>query len=205
MQKTPGVALAVVLAFALGAFVSWHMSRRERALPAAPAVIEKVREVARLETLDVSLYKKVVFSPDPPPSESGWVQFARWVKEGVSPSRGRAIVFAVAHLSLDLRKLDVDGLRVAGRRVEVVLPRVQTRIELLPAQTEIIGSNLDSQETAQLFDAAKSAFEAEAGADLALQQRARASAQQSLRSLMLGLGFDEVEFVDKLPPEPKRG
>jgi hypothetical protein len=89
--------------------------------------------------------------------------------------------------------------------VEVVLPRVQTRIELLPAQTEIIGSNLDSEQTAQLFDAAKNAFEGEVSADKELLQKARASAQQSLRSLFVGLGFAEVEFVEQLSPEPRRG
>jgi hypothetical protein len=199
------IVLAAALAFALGAFAVWEFTRRERPLPDAPALILKVREVARLETLDVSLYKKVDFSPDVRPSESGWVQFAQWVKEGISPSRGKAIVFAIAHLSVDLRKLDVDGLRVSGRRVEVVLPRVQTRVELLPAQTEIIGSNLDSEQTAQLFDKAKNAFEGEVNADQALQERARASAEQSLRSLFVGLGFTEVVFVETLPPGPRHG
>jgi hypothetical protein len=174
-------------------------------MPDAPALILKVREVARLETLDVSLYKKVAFSPDPKWTNNGWVLFAQWVKESISPSRGRAIIFAIAHLSVDLRRLEANGLRVAGRRVEVVLPRVQTRIELLPAQTEIIGSNLDSEQTAQLFDAAKNAFEGEVSADKELLQKARASAQQSLRSLFVGLGFTEVEFVEQLSPEPRRG
>ena len=198
-------ALALVLAFALGGFVVWHFTHGPPPLPDAPALIVKVREVARLETLDVTLYKKVDFSPDPRPSESGWVQFAQWVKEGISPSRGKAIVFAIAHLSLDLRKLDLDSLRVAGRRVEVVLPRVQTRIELLPAQAEIIGSNLDSQQTAGLFEAAKIGFERDVSGDAALQQRARESAQQTLRSLFNGLGFSEVQFVEQLSPGPKRG
>jgi hypothetical protein len=196
---------ALLLAFALGAGVVWHFSHREAPLPDAPALILKVREVARLETLDVTLYKKVEFAPDPKASESGWVQFAQWVKEGISPSRGKAIIFAVAHLSLDLRKLDASSLRVSGRSVEVVLPRVQTRVELLPAQTEIIGSNLDSQQTAGLFQAAKIGFENDVGGDPALQQRARESAQQSLKSLFLGLGFTEVTFVEKLSAEPKRG
>jgi hypothetical protein len=204
MRNLLGV-VALLLAFALGAGVVWHFAHRDAPLPGAPALILKVREVARLETLDVTLYKKVEFAPDPKASDSGWVQFAQWVKEGISPSRGRAIVFAVAHLSLDLRKLDESSLRVAGRRVEVVLPRVQTRVELLPAQTEIIGSNLDSQQTAGLFQAAKSGFESDVSGDRALQQRARESAQQSLKSLFLGLGFSEVVFVDKLAPEARRG
>jgi hypothetical protein len=199
------VVLAAVLAFALGAVAAWQLARRERPMPDGPALILKVREVARLETLDVSLYKKVAFSPDPKWTSNGWVLFAQWVKESISPSRGRAIIFAIAHLSVDLRRLEANGLRVAGRRVEVVLPRVQTRIELLPAQTEIIGSNLDSEQTAQLFDAAKNAFEGEVNADQELLQKARASAQQSLRSLFVGLGFTEVEFVEQLSPEPRRG
>jgi hypothetical protein len=197
--------LALLLAFALGALVVWHFANREKPLPDAPALIVKVREVARLETLDVTLYKKIDFAPDPRPSDSGWVQFAQWVKEGISPSRGKAIVFAIAHLSLDLRKLDESSLRVSGRRVEVVLPRVQTRVELLPAQTEVIGSNLDSQQTAGLFESARTAFERDVSADASLQQRARESAQQTLRSLFTGLGFTEVQFVEQLSPEPKRG
>lgn len=196
---------AILLAFALGAGVAWHLSHREPRLPDAPALVLKVREVARLETLDVSLYKKIDFSPDPREQATVWASLAQWASYTVHTPRGRAIVFAVAHLGLDLRKLDVDSLRVSGRKVEVVLPRVQTQVELQPAQTEIIGSNLDSAQTAQLFERARNAFEAEVGADKALQDRARDSARQSLRSLFLGLGFEEVSFVDKLSPGPQRG
>src|SRR4051812_20553470 len=193
--------IALVLAFALGALTVWHLAHREPPLPDAPSLILKVREVARLETLDVTLYKKLEFAPDPHYSDSVWEMAVQYLRK----PRGRAIVFAIAHLSLDLRKLDESSLRVTGRRVEAVLPRVQTRVELLPAQTEIIGSNLDSKETAGLFDAAKTAFEREVSADAALQQRARESAQQTLRSLFTGLGFSEVVFVEQLSPEPKRG
>jgi hypothetical protein len=196
---------ALLLAFALGAVVVWHFAHREPRLPDAPALVLKIREVARLETLDVSLYKKIDFSPDPREQATVWRSLAQWASYTVRPPRGRAIVFAVAHLGLDLRKLDTQSMRVEGRRVEVVLPRVQTQVELRPAETEIIGSNLDSAQTAQLFERARNAFEAEASADKGLQERARDSARQSLRSLFVGLGFMEVAFVDQLPPEPKRG
>ncbi len=196
---------AILLAFALGAGVAWQMSHREARLPDAPALVLKVREVARLTTLDVTLYKKIDFSPDPREQATVWASLAQWASYTVHPPRGRAIVFAVAHLGLDLRKLDVQSLRVVGRRVEVVLPRVQTQVELRPAETEIIGSNLDSAQTAQLFERARDAFEAEVSADRELQERARDSARQSLRSLILGLGFSEVAFVEKLSPEPQRG
>ncbi|TMB30076.1 MAG: DUF4230 domain-containing protein [Deltaproteobacteria bacterium] len=196
---------ALLLAFALGAGLVWHLSHREGRLPDAPALVLKIREVARLETLDVSLYKKIDFSPDPREQATVWASLAQWASYTVRPPRGRAIVFAVAHLGLDLRKLDADSLRVNGRRVEVVLPRVQTQVELRPAEVEIIGSNLNSGQTAQLFERARNAFEAEVVADKLLQERARESARQSLRSLCVGLGFSEVAFVEKLLPEPQRG
>ena len=78
-------------------------------------------------------------------------------------------------------------------------------LTLRPGEAEIIGSNLDSGQTAQLFEKARNAFEAEVAADPALQQLARSSAEQSLRSLFTGLGFRDVAFVEKLSPEPKRG
>lgn len=196
---------AILLAFALGALTVWHFSRREAALPDPPALIVKVREVARLTTLDVSLYKKIDFSPDPREQNSLWGAVAQWATYSVKPPRGKAIVFAVAHLGLDLRKLDEDALRVEGRRVSVVLPAVQTQVELKPAETEIIGSNLDSAQTAELFEKARNAFAAEVANDKGLQQQARDSAEQSLRSLFVGLGFSEVQFVEKLPGAPKNG
>lgn len=197
--------LAIVLAFALGAVVSWHFATRPRPMPDAPALILKIREVARLESLDVSLYRKIDFRPDPREEKTTWGAIAQWAAYSIRPPRGRAIVFAVAHLGVDLRKLDVGNLRVTGRRVEVALPRVQTSVEIQPAETEIIGSNLNSAQTALLFEKARDAFEADVSADKDLQQRARTSAEQSLRSLFTGLGFTEVVFVDKLPEGPKRG
>ena len=72
-------------------------------------------------------------------------------------------------------------------------------VELKPGETEIIGSNLDSSETAQLLDLAKTAFEREVTASPQLRQRARASAERAITSLLVVLGFAEVHFVDVLP------
>src|ERR1041385_7164818 len=99
--------LAVVLAFALGALVVWHFTHASPQLPDAPGLIVKVREVARLETLDVTLYKKLDFAPDPHYSDSTWEMVVQYLRK----PRGRAIIFAIAHLSLDLRKLDESSLR----------------------------------------------------------------------------------------------
>jgi hypothetical protein len=205
MRTLAATAVACLLAAALGAGAVWHFTHRPPPLPDAPALVLKVREVARLQTLDVSLYKKVAFAPDPRETGSVWGDLVQWASWSLRPPRGRAIVFAEAHLAVDLAKLDASSLRVSGRRVEVVLPKVQVQVELKPAETEVIGSNLDSKQTAQLFELARIAFGREVEADQMLKARARASAEQSLRALFLGLGFDEVAFVNELPPLAARG
>jgi hypothetical protein len=199
MRHLATICIACLLAATLGAGAVWHFAHREPRLPDVPALVVKVREVARLQTLDVSLYKKIDFSPDPKPSGSTWGDVVQWASYSVRPPRGRAIVFAEAHLGLDLAKLDAGSLRATGRRVEVVLPRVDVQVELKPSETEVIGSNLSSTQTAELFERARVAFERDVAADERLKARARASAEQSLRSLFVGLGFREVEFVKELP------
>jgi hypothetical protein len=205
MRSIVPTAFACLLAAALGAGIVWHFTRRERPLPDAPALVVKVREVARLSTLDASLYKKIDFAPDPKPSGSTWGDVAQWASYAVRPPRGRAIVFAEAHLGIDLGRLDASSLRVSGRRIEVVLPRVDVQVELKPAETEIIGSNLDSAQTAELFERARAAFERDVSGDERLKARARASAEQSLRALFVGIGFTDVQFVSELPPMASRG
>jgi hypothetical protein len=205
VRTLAAIAVACLLAAALGAGAVWHFTHRAPPLPDAPALVVKVREVARLQALDVSLYKKVFFAPDPRETGSVWGDVMQWASWSLRPPRGRAIVFAEAHLAVDLAKLDASSLRVTGRRVAVVLPRVEVQVELKPGETEVIGSNLDSKQTAQLFELARTAFEREVFADEKLKARARASAEQSLRALFVGLGFSEVAFVQELPPLAARG
>ena len=205
MRSLVAIVVACLLAAALGAGAMWHFAHREKPLPDAPALVVKVRQVARLQSLDVSLYKKVTFAPDPQETGSVWGDLFEWASYSLRPPRGRAIVFAEAHLAVDLAKLDASSLRVSGRRVEAVLPPVQAQVELKPAETEIIGSNLESKQTAQLFELARAGFEREVAADERLKAQARASAEQSLRALFVGLGFSEVDFVKELPPLVSRG
>jgi hypothetical protein len=205
MRNLAAILVACLLAAALGAGAVWHFAHREKALPDAPALVVKVRQVARLQSLDVSLYKKVTFAPDPQETGSVWGDLLQWASYSLRPPRGRAIVFAEAHLAVDLAKLDASSLRVTGRRVEVVLPPVQVQVELKPAETEVIGSNLDSKQTAQLFELARAGFEREVAADEKLKAQARASAEECLRALFVGLGFTEIEFVKELPPVASRG
>jgi hypothetical protein len=90
---------------------------------------------------------------------------------------------------------------VRGDGIWVALPPIQSTIELRPGETEVIGSNLDTAETAQLFEAAREAFARDVAADHALHKRARATAERALEALLVRLGFREVHFVDA-PPRP---
>src|SRR6266545_115448 len=191
----------VLLGLALGAGLglALRLGRSAPKPPDSPAVLVRIREVARLETLAVSVYKKVSFSPDPTPAGSFWGDVAGWLRHSLNPPRGKAIVFADAHLGLDLDRLEPGTLRLSGQEAWLVLPPIRVTVELRPGETEIIGSNLDSAETAQLFELARGAFERELGADARLQDRARASAERAIRSLLHDVGFQEVHFVERLP------
>ncbi len=194
------VALAVLgLSVGAGAGLALRLGRRDPPAPDPAAVVTRVREVARLETLDVTLYRKITFAPEPTEAATPWGELAGWLRHTFRTPRGKAIVFADAHVALDLSRLDASAVRVRGRTVELVLPPVRATVELRPGETEVIGSNLDSAETARLLELARAAFERDVNADAALHARARASAERALRGLLVALGFAEVRFVEALP------
>jgi hypothetical protein len=192
------VALALGFAGA-GAFLSYRMLKGPRVEPDPAAVAVQIREVARLETLELQLYKKVSFNDEPEAGASFTQDVLNWAKFTLRPSRGKAIVFATARVGLDLERLDRKHLRIHGGDVWVVLPPLSTTVELRPGETEVIGSNLDSQQTAELLQMAKDAFEREVSHDPKLREKAKASAERSIRGLLLSVGFDRVHFVDGLP------
>jgi hypothetical protein len=186
----------------VGAGVFWTLMHRQprSQVPPTPLVVDRMREVARLETLDLQVYKKISYEPEPTPTGALWKDVLAWAKASLFPSRGRAIVFGTVHLGLDLSKLDARRVRIRGSRIEVALPPMQAQVELRPGETEIISSNLDSAETAQLLELARSAFEREVMADPALQTKARGSAERAFTGLLMSLGFREVVFVDGFRP-----
>ena len=192
--------LLVSLAFVAGGIGMLSLQAHRRAArPDAPSLVERVREVARLETLEVTLYKKVSFEPDPAPQPTAWGDVAQWVRFSVRPPRGRAIVFARAHLGYDLAALSAANFVIHGDAVRLRLPPIQSQIELLPAETEVVDSSLDSAQTAELLEKARLAFERETLADPALRARVAHSAEASIRALLLQLGFRTVDFGDTPP------
>jgi hypothetical protein len=200
-QASLRTILLVLAGIVVGAG-AWALAHRHPGaeVPPAPLVVERMREVARLETLDLQVYKKIAYEPEPTPTGALWKDVLAWAKSSLFPSRGRAIVFGTVHLGLDLSKLDARRLRIQGSRIEVALPPMQAQVELRPGETEIISSNLDSGQTAQLLELARTAFEREVMADPALQAKARGSAERALTGLLLSLGFREVAFVDSVRP-----
>jgi len=191
----------LVLAALIGAAATWWWMRSPPGStpPPAPLVVERMREVARLETLEVEVYKKIAYAPEPVPTGALWSDVLAWARSTLFPSHGRAIVFGTVHLGLDLSRLDAQHLQIQGDRVKVELPPLVAQVELKPAETEVIASNLDSAQTAQLLELARAAFEREALASPALRDRATGSAKRALTGLLLALGFRQVEFVDHLP------
>ena len=188
-----------VVGVAVGVWTLSHRPSRSE-VPPTPLVVDRMREVARLETLDLQVYKKISYEPEPTPTGALWKDVLAWAKATLFPSRGRAIVFGTVHLGLDLSKLDARRVRIQGSRIEVALPPMQAQVELRPGETEIISSNLDSAQTAQLLELARRAFEREVMADPVLQARARGSAERALTGLLMSLGFHEVVFVDAVHP-----
>jgi len=192
------VVVVVMLGIGLGLLLG-HLRSSTKPPPDPAAVVERIRELARLEVLEVSLYKKITHTPAPSPADSFWGDVLGWARHTFTTPRGKAIVFADARLGIDLDKLGPDGIRVEGRTVLVVLPALKVTVDLKPDETEVIGSNLDTRETAELFALAKAAFEREVRASAPLRERARASAERAIRAFLLSVGFAEVRFVDALP------
>lgn len=194
------VIAGALVAFALGAGLVFSALRSSaRPLPDGPIVVERMRDTARLETLDVSLHEVIHFQPDPARRDSFVGTALEWARYELFPEKGTAVVFAVAHLGFDLSKLEEGRLRIAGDTILVQLPALATQVELLPDQTLVIDSNLTSQQTMQLLDVAKRRFEARLLEDARIRDRARASGERALRALLLTLGFREVLFVERLP------
>lgn len=203
-MRALGKLVLLGLAIGAGAVLAWRiLAPGGPPPPDAPAVVEKVRQVARLEALQVSLYRKIAFAPEPVEAGSVWGDLAGWLRHAVARPQGKAIVFAEARLGLDVGKLQPGDVVVEGRRARIALPPVEVVVELKPGETEVIGSNLDSAETARLLELAKAAFHREVLADPRLQGRARLAAEQALSALLLRVGLEEVEFVERPPARPR--
>jgi hypothetical protein len=191
-----GSAGALLLGLCVGAAMMWQSLHHVAPTEPATVWVDRIREVARLEMLDVELHKKIDFAPDPSRLEGSWRDVMAWAVDTLNPKQGRVIVFAVAHLGVDLRQLTPESFRADGTGAVVMLPPVQVSIELLPAETEVIDSNLDSSQTMALLERAKIAFAADVRNNAQLQRRAVVSTHRAITELLYNAGFTQVTFVD---------
>jgi hypothetical protein len=159
-----------------------------------PAVIERIREVQRLEVLEVTVHKKVTFAPDPKPQPTLLAGVWAYARDTVAPKRGTALVFANARFFVDLRKLKGEQVYVRGEEVTLELPEPEIEARVLPGETEVIVSNLGSEDTAAMLQAAEGELHASVLRDVKLRDRARESAERTLTALLKGLGFRKVTF-----------
>ena len=157
-----------------------------------PAVIDRIREVQRLQVLEVTVHQKLTFAPDPKPQATLLAGVWAYARESVAPRRGRAIVFANARFYVDLRRLETGQVVVHGDEVTLTLPEPEVEASLLPAETEVIASNLDSGETAELLAEAEGKLRGSVAGDAVLRQRARDAAARTLTALLKGFGFRKV-------------
>ena len=185
--------LAVVAVVGLVAAGFILGSRRDAPAP-VPTVIERLRAVSRLQVLDVSVTRKVTLLPEPVDQPTVTAAVVQWARFAVAPPSGTALVAAEAHFAIDLAKMPADAVQVTGERVEISLPEPEVSVELTPGQTEVLVSNLDSQQTTALLAKAQGEFAQSLAHDPRLREKARASAERSLGSLVLALGFKEVRF-----------
>jgi hypothetical protein len=178
-----GLAIAGIVAAAT-------LLRVGRLAPPGPAVtVERIREVARLEVLEVTVHRKAAFTPAPEPHATLLADMVAYARDTVAPRRGRAVVFADARFFVDLRRSDIH---VEGEHVSVKLPEAEIEASLLPAETEIIASNLDSAQTAQLLTDAQGQLKLAVASDLGLRKRAHEAAVRSVSGLLSALGFRDV-------------
>src|SRR5438477_4546211 len=67
----------------------------------SPTVVERIREVQRLEVLEVTVYKKITFAPDAKEQATLLANVWQYARETVAPRRGKAIVSAQARFFVD--------------------------------------------------------------------------------------------------------
>ena len=202
VMRMAGVTVITASAAAVGTW--WWLEGRARPVarlePELPAVVQRMKDVARLETLDVVTYRKVDFEPAAPPADGLWAEVKQWARSSVAPQRGRAIVFADVSLGLDLSRLQPSDMRVVDGVVYLRTPPLQRRVALRPMETEFIHASLEPQHLAELLELARLQIDADVAADRGMAERARRNGENSLRGLALAMGLKDLRFADPLPP-----
>lgn len=199
LSTWPALPVVVIAALCLATWLRPRLPGRAEG-PDAATVVDRLREVSRLEVLDARLTKHVRWQPDPPPSRSLTGDVLEWARSTVFPRRADAMVVGDAHCFVDLRRLTTRDVRRVGDSFEVVLPPVQVAVELLPDETRFLTSSLDAAELSDFLTFARGRLQADAERDTSLSEQAARSAEAQVRTLLQTLG---VSGEVRLTPTPR--
>lgn len=203
------IRTVISLCFTVGVVAAgaWFFQHSVRAFshPEPGALVEQVKEVARLQTLEVRLATAVEHVPDPKLAPTFTGQVLSWAAYNLRAKKGRALVSGVARVSLDLSELDASAFHFDNDRVILVMPPMTTSVDIDLDRTEIVASNLNSSDTAELFEKGRRSLTMQVERNETLQQQARTAAQNALQKLLLSAGFREVVFVDSFDRFAVRG
>jgi hypothetical protein len=187
-----GLVLASVLALSAGVSSTWHRltGRSTTINVSAPALIERIQKLSRLETVDYSIDKIV----------EGDREYAL-LPNFLTGDKMLLIAHGEVIAGVDLSQLKPNDLTVHGDAVTLHLPAAQ-----------VLTSRLDNQQTRvysrstgllvsadpNLESAVRQAAEqqlTQAAVSQGILLKARQNAQASLTTLLYGLGFRSVSVT----------
>ena len=185
-----GFAIAVLLALIVG----WLMWTRpgSRLDLSQPAVVMKIQQLQRLQTVVYTLEKIVSGSQDTP-----------YLPRLLAGDRILLIVHGEVTAGIDLAALDASNLKVAGETIELRLPEptvFSTRIDNAKTRVFSRETGLLVRPDPDLESVARREAERQirqAAIDGGILAAANTNARATLTMLLQGLGFKSVQFDDE--------
>jgi hypothetical protein len=185
-----GFAIAGVLAFVVGWLV-WSRPGSRLDL-SQPAVVMKIQQLQRLQTVVYTLEKIVSGSQDTP-----------YLPRLLAGDRILLIVHGEVTAGIDLAALDASSLQVSGENIAMRLPEPDvftTRIDNEKTRVYSRETGLLVRPDPDLESVARREAERQirqAAIDGGILRAAETNARATLMTLLQGLGFKSVQFVDE--------
>ena len=185
-----GFAIAGVLAFVVGWLV-WSRPGSRLDL-SQPAVVMKIQQLQRLQTVVYTLEKIVSGSQDTP-----------YLPRLLAGDRILLIVHGEVTAGIDLAALDASSLQVSGENIAMQLPEPDvftTRIDNEKTRVYSRETGLLVRPDPDLESVARREAERQirqAAIDGGILRAAETNARATLMTLLQGLGFKSVQFVDE--------
>lgn len=182
-----GFVVALMLAIVAAGF--WYFRGPSRIDVSRPTVVQHIQQLQRLETVVYSMEKIVTGNQD-----------SKFLPRMLAGDRLLLIVHGDVTAGVDLGTLDASQLDIDGRAVSITLPEATifaTRVD--NAQTRVYAREtglLVSPDPNLESDVRREAERqlTQAALDGGILKTAAANARTTLTSLLLGLGFESVNF-----------